>query len=386
MPDLSRKPTILFIGHDANRAGAQLFLLSIMRYFRKEGFGTRLLLIHPWGALREEFAAEFEVYVYHDNQDIAGGRMPVWLKGKKKNNALDLLARHKIDLVYANTIASAGILEEVHRKIGKPVISHIHELAYSLGLYASQEDLNKLRSFSSHVIACSQAVGDHLSSGINIPARKISVVHSFVNNEEVKEASGRFSPDQIRKEFGIPASGPVVMACGNADWRKGLDIFLQTANKVLKSGKKVHFVWVGIRHEGEIYHQALFDMERLGIGVHITLIEPTDKAVSLLNASDVFILTSREDPFPLVMLEAALCHKPIAGFEKSGGAGEFIGEDAGLLAPYLDTEVLSAHILRLLDSPEDRKRMGDKAFEKVRDIYNFETSVHKIRHIIESLL
>ena len=36
---------ILFISHDANRAGAQLFLLSIMRYLKQKGVEMQLLLL-----------------------------------------------------------------------------------------------------------------------------------------------------------------------------------------------------------------------------------------------------------------------------------------------------------------------------------------------------
>lgn len=381
---MDNKPTILFISHDANRAGAQLFLLNIMRYFKADGFGIKLLLVNSWGPLTTEFNEEFEVFYYSKKQEISKGRFSSLLK--KENKWVDILSlladEHSIDLVYANTIASACVLDEVREKIGKPIISHIHELSYSLSLYSTKEDFEKLDANSTRIIACSKAVGENLHQRYKIDSEKIEVVHSFVNNWAVTEISENTDRAEIRKKFGIPEDKFIVTACGNADWRKGLDIFILVANQVLKIHPDIHFVWVGAKNEGELYQHIIFDIERMGIGEQVTLIPPTDKSIEIISASDIFLVSSREDPFPLVMLEAALCAKPIVGFEKTGGAAEFIEDDCGLLAPYLDIDAIARQISAIKNAPEDQQKMGENAREKVQNFYNFEVSVNKIKTIL----
>ena len=47
-----------------------------------------------------------------------------------------------------------------------------------------------------------------------------------------------------------------------------------------------------------------------------------------LNIANGFVLTAKEDPFPLVMIEAAYLEKPIVGYN-SGGISEFVQEGMG---------------------------------------------------------
>jgi glycosyltransferase involved in cell wall biosynthesis len=101
---------------------------------------------------------------------------------------------------------------------------------------------------------------------------------------------------------------------------------------------------------------------------------------------DVFALTSREDPFPLVMLEAAARRLPIVCFEASGGGPEFVGNERGYIAPYLDTTAFSLHLDTLRRSAEIRKRMGLAAAETVRREYVVETQGPKILASINECL
>ena len=54
---------ILFISHDANRAGAQLFLLNMMQYLAKKNVSLHLLLLSG-GVLEEDFRAICGVSVF----------------------------------------------------------------------------------------------------------------------------------------------------------------------------------------------------------------------------------------------------------------------------------------------------------------------------------
>ena len=63
-------------------------------------------------------------------------------------------------------------------------------------------------------------------------------------------------------------------------------------------------------------------------------------------------MTSREDPFPLVNLEAAISGVPIICFEKSGGSPEIIDDSSGFVVPYGDTQEMSSIILEVKKSPK----------------------------------
>jgi glycosyltransferase involved in cell wall biosynthesis len=87
-------------------------------------------------------------------------------------------------------------------------------------------------------------------------------------------------------------------------------------------------------------------------------------------AMDVFVLPSREDPFPLVCLEAAAAGRPIVCFENAGGMPEFVEDDCGFVVPYMDIEAFAERLTRLIDDSQLRTRMGEAARNKVRSRHN----------------
>jgi len=94
-------------------------------------------------------------------------------------------------------------------------------------------------------------------------------------------------------------------------------------------------------------------------------------------------LVSREDPFPLVCLEAASLGKPIVCFDKAGGMPEFVEDDCGFIVPYLDTEAMAEKIIELIKNPELRQRLGERARKKVKERFDVEVQAPKIFSLIQ---
>ena len=97
-------------------------------------------------------------------------------------------------------------------------------------------------------------------------------------------------------------------------------------------------------------------------------------------------MPSREDPFPLVNLEAAFFEKPVLCFEDSGGTPELVENDAGFVVPYLDIEEMAIKAVELLQNPELRNKMGKAGAYKVNNIYNVDVMVPKILQIVSEVI
>jgi glycosyltransferase involved in cell wall biosynthesis len=360
---------ILFVSHDANRAGAQLFLYNVMLHLQQQGHGVVLLLINEWGSFREEMEAAFPTYRL---QASYGG--PLF----KKTVWQEIKAKHAIDFVYVNTIASVHLLPEIKKQWNVPVLTHIHELSYSIAQYGVPGSEELLFSYSDVVVACSEAVAANLRK--KHESEKLHVIHSFVQNDEVLKIHAESQKEQVLKEFGLDPKYRWAGACGNADWRKAPDIFLQIASHV--ADENLRFAWIGIRPDDALMAQLAYDADKLGLSEKIAWIAPTPRAVELINAMDVFVLCSREDPFPLVMLEAALCEKPIFTFKNTGGGDEFVEDDAGVRIDYLHVQAMAA----ALEDTALLNDMGQKAQAKVLHRYSFSTSMKKVESLIEKYL
>ncbi len=382
---------ILFISHDANRAGAQLFLLNIMQYLSKKGVTMHLLLLSD-GVLKNEFIKICSVTTYPKSE----GSKPffkkaisklIQKKNKQKVQFQSSLLSENFDLVYANTIATAWVIPELLDFLKIPLITHIHELEFSIQLYSSKQDREYLFRNTTELIACSKAVSENITEKHHFPAKKTKVIHSFVENEKVISRSYNSDNEAIKLKHSLPQNTFLIGGCGNAEWRKGIDIFTLVASRILDLSpkNKFHFVWIGVKKEGEYYEQICYDIEKLGIKKFITFIEQTPDAIELINVLDVFTLPSREDPFPLVMLEAALMKRTIVGFEKTGGCSEFLEADAGIVVPYLNTDEMAIKIIDLYKNQILAQQLGNNAKEKVLKKYSFENSIIKIEELLSSV-
>jgi glycosyltransferase involved in cell wall biosynthesis len=167
---------------------------------------------------------------------------------------------------------------------------------------------------------------------------------------------------------GLPAGPPrdrsdtsrrvVVGTLATICHRKGSDLFVAMAERLLSHRSDVEFRLVGPLAAGRdaAWADALVRRaERAGITWTIT----TD-AAGELGRWDVFVLPTRRDPFPLVVLEAMAAALPIVAFAVDG-IPEQLGPDAGLLAPAGDAEALTRHVERLLDDPALRATLGQAA-------------------------
>jgi glycosyltransferase involved in cell wall biosynthesis len=375
----------LFVSHDANRAGAQLFLLNLMVYLKQQGHELSLLLLGS-GVLEKDFAEVATVHHYSYEKPSKYAR--IFGADQSTNEQLfSELRMANIFLIYVNTIASAKVVAELKNALQIPVVSHIHELEFSIQLYSELEQRKQLFRLSDKIIACSNAVGENLIENHSVSFNQVTTVHSFIDNQTVNEKLDKLDITGTRTKLGLSAVDFVVTGCGNAEWRKGLDIFIQVANAVNQhsSDSKIRFVWIGVKHAGDLYDKTVYDLKKMGLHEDVILLEPTSQAVEIIGSSDVFLLPSREDPFPLVMLEAALATKPILGFDKTGGCGEFVEDDAGAVVPYLDVNQMAKKLLHWRKNPDEAKALGQTAKRKVLEIYSFDNSVKKIEALLNKM-
>jgi len=82
-------------------------------------------------------------------------------------------------------------------------------------------------------------------------------------------------------------------------------------------------------------------------------------------------MTSREDPFPSVVLHALDAELPVIGFDNAGGFVELLRRDCGILVPYLDTSAMAAATLELLADASEGRRLSATGKEIVSREFEF---------------
>jgi glycosyltransferase involved in cell wall biosynthesis len=180
----------------------------------------------------------------------------------------------------------------------------------------------------------------------------------------------------------------VVGGCGSLNWWKAPELFILVAHRLRtrRPEASVRFVWVGGTLRSADHERLCHDVDRLGLGGIVRFLGTQVDPHRYFAVFDTFLLTSREDAFPFVCVEAAALGLPIVCFERSGGAPEIVGDDAGFVVPYLDLAAVADHLALLMDDPALRHRLGEQGASKARERYTLEQMGQQLGSVLDRYL
>lgn len=349
---------ILFISHDATRTGAPLILLELLKWLNTNHSNTIQIdvLLVQRGALEQDFKKESnKIFNYWELNKPLKFKEIVWAKlyskfkiRKKSKETLlfETIATNNYDIVYANSVASLPLAVQMKNRIlNTKLLLHIHELD-TIIQQSVPEFENYIPSIDSY-IAVSNLVKENLTTRYKVNQDLIALIYEF----------GVIKDDFEKKNNAVFTVG----ASGLVHWRKGSDIFLQVAKYIAQnySEAKINFVWVG--NFGNDEHIIKADIKKMGLEDIVQFVGEQTNPATFYSDFDVFLLTSREDPFPLVCIEVAHLEKPIICFNKASGTTEIIKKGGGFVVPYLDVSAMAEKIMWYYSNPDQAIADGEKA-------------------------
>ncbi|MFP7656873.1 glycosyltransferase [Chryseobacterium proteolyticum] len=179
----------------------------------------------------------------------------------------------------------------------------------------------------------------------------------------------------------------VIGIASSQELRKGTDLVPLLVKKIAdRTNIKFKFINLGGSSKIGPVKCSKLDAEKLGVDDKIIYVDHNKFPNDYINIFDIFLLLSREDPFPLVMLTAAKLKKPIVAFEQSGGAVEFLEGGFGVLTPYLDLDTMASEIVKLLQDQHLRENYGNKIQDKLEQEYSEKKLTTDIFQTMDNLL
>lgn len=370
----STQRTIVFVGHGASRTGAPASLLKVIRWIATNTDHPCILVLGNDGPLVEEYSKYAAVHIWNKLVKVNAVRQSVFGDLFERVNKLvpRALGRHRarivrqigspnIGCIFNNTGVNGHILEALKSAIQAPVISRIPELEAYMRKNNRNGSVDRILKLTDHFVAVSNAVKANLVDRHAIAPERVSVIYGSCDTQQVPR--GTF---KLRDKLGIPIDAFLIGGCGTLDYRKGIDLFIQVANycRAKLNRNDVYFCWIGacVSHDSCIEYK--YEVEQLQLGSQFFFLGEIADPTPYFAELDLFLLTSREDPFPLVMLEAARQGVPIACFSGGGGAVEFVDETVGFTLPLLDVEGMAHAVSTLQGDKELRTRLGKNAHEK----------------------
>lgn len=377
---------ILFISHEASLTGAPKVLLQFMRWLKaNEPEIELLILLERRGPVEQEFRALGETYVWHQPLGWLSKVSHKLITSSKKQQLnkhqrqiIRSVRKKKVDLVYGNTVLVAPMIEAL--RLSVPSILHVHELKYNVEQYGRSPALKPVLEQADLIITVSQLVYNYFHKEQKINKDRLRLVHEFTASSSVSAVQ----KDVLQQ---LPKDAFIVGGCGTINWRKGTDLFVQVAHRVLSEDKDqaIYFVWLGGNLKHSNYYEIQHDIDKLGWTDRILFVGSHSNPQDYFARFDLFLMTSREDPFPLVCLENAQLGNPIICFNGAVGSTEFITETNGAIVPYLDTEAMANAVIDFWEEPDKLEKAQKEIQVAVAD-YTVEQMAPKLLDCIKELV
>lgn len=353
---------IIYVSHDAHFNGAQLLSLNIIKNLKLNfGYEVEVLCING-GILLGEFSKYGNVTVLSEFKENA-------------REIFESLYKKNYRSAICNTVITGEIGEELHRS-GIKFISLIHELPGVIKQYAAENKAVKIAEYAEKVVFPSEYVKDKFENIVKVDKQKQTIIpQGLYKTNSFKNETNR-AKVELRDKIKIPSSSYVVLGVGYADKRKGIDLFAKVASIVRKNDPNIYFVWVG-NHEPDYISSISEELKS-----NIILLEATKEIDIYYAGADIYLMTSREDPFPSVVMESMSVGVPVIGFRDAGGFSDIVTEDTGILVDYLDTTQMAEAVLGLIRDNEIRVSKGNAGKMLIEEKFYFMDYIYKLLRLV----
>lgn len=351
---------IIVVSHDAQAHGGQFLALGMVRALVQEfRLEVEVILLLGAGRLKgdfEELAPVHQLNAYDttvsDMEELAQS-----------------LARRGFARAIVNTTATGRIVP-VFKDAGIESVCLVHELPGVIRALHLERDAALIAAAAKSVVFPAQVVADGYAQFAQIdPARQVIRPQGLYRSNRWRSQT-ETARAELRKRLGFSSGAKLVLAVGYADHRKGVDLFVECALQILAQRSDAEFVWVGHWDADmqKTVETMLCEDERRS-HLHFVGYEPDTSIYHA--AADVYALTSREDPFPNVVLESFDVGVPVVAFASTGGAAGLVGQVGGIAVRPYDTSVFAAAVSRLLDEPGLAEVMGEAGKEYADRNFSF---------------
>ena len=359
---------MVLITHDMSRSGAPLLLLNIARELHNQHNKKIVLISVVDGELRLDFEEFCHVVCLQQNH------INCLESYDQIEELFYTLFDYSINNVLANTVGSC-LFVPVLEKNGFNYQILIHELPDVIERMhwttIVQDNLPQIKN--GKIIYSSKFVLDAHKNNFELPQQIDVIPQGMFHN--VSRVVNLDSQAMLRQKYNLPLNSKIIFNGGRDLPRKGVDLFYQIAQQVTLTNKNIYFIYLCDKTAPELVELLGKDFDQ---NPNIIFDDFARDYSLYLEGSDVFALTSREDPFPNVMLDSLAHGLPMIAFDKCGGAPEVLNTiNKVLVANYLDTNDFASKLIQLVTDNELYKIISHKSLEIIKD-YQFDKYVNSL--------
>jgi len=266
---------------------------------------------------------------------------------------LNYCKKHSIQIIHSHHRYFDFLVWFLSPFLNVKTITSVHSKVYGKNMISYKAD---------KIIACSEAIKNHLMLNFNIQENKIKIIYNSVDPSVSKI---NVDSQKLKIELGISLQDFIIGYIGRIDFKeKGIDVLLEAFKELSKTNLQSHLLMIG---KGSDYSKV--DNYCKLNNYKSTLLSSKKNIFEFYNLMDVIVLPSRIEPFGIVVLESGIMSKPFIG-SRVDGIDELIEHSTeGLLFESGNSEDLKNKILTLFNNRELSNSLAVKLNKKVLESF-----------------
>ena len=217
---------------------------------------------------------------------------------------------------------------------------------------------NNILQKATKVVALNRFEADQYMR-MGVPEEKIAIIP---NGLDLSEYANLPPKGAFKSKFGIPEEKKIILYLGRIHKIKGIDFLIKAYAYLINDMHYKEVLLVIAGPDDGYLKEAKSLASALGISKHVLFTGPLygqDKLEAYVD-SDVVVLPSRYETFPMTILEAYACGKPVIASKVGGLEDLIINGETGLLFEPENVKQLAESIFNLLNGNEVAKKNGSK--------------------------
>ena len=293
---------------------------------------------------------------------------------------LKVIDRKKTDILHLHGYGATtfGRMAGGLRRL--PAILHEHANLTDTPWFQKVAD-RALEPLTDLAIAVSQSTADFVIKARQVPAEKTKVVYLGVPLEEFSRRRPAGEIAAARAELGV-APGEFAIGCvTRLHDSKGNQFLVDAAKLVASERPQAKFFLVG---EGPLLESLQQQAQALGLSDRFVFAGFAKDVARVVSAFDVSVFPSLWEGTPLTVFEALAMGKAIVATDADGLLDVLTNDHDALIVPRRNARALADGLIRMIDEPETRARLGAAAYETARQ-YDIAAFVRKMERLYDLL-
>lgn len=269
-----------------------------------------------------------------------------------------------------------------------PLVSTIHatESGRNRGIHNEiQKYINDVEWWLTYeswkVIVNSGYMKNEVKNIFGLPEDKIQVIPNGIDADRFK---GYEKDWNFRRNYAMDTE-KIIFFIGRLVNEKGAHVLIEAMPKILYHYNDAKLVISGKGPQLD-YLREKARLMNLAHKVYFTGYISDEELCRLYKCADVAVFPSLYEPFGIVALEAMAANVPVV-VSDAGGLGEIVEHNIDGMKSYAGSpNSLADSILEILKKPEKAVKMKNKAFEKIKNVYNWEVISRQTLELYEEVL